>query len=388
MRAIVVHHSLSEFGGAELVAVAVIETLHEMGFEIELVTVEKPKNEMLRRIFDAKLDVKSIHCVLPSNLRLHKSQYSQLITQLLTLPLMLGKKADLIINTHADFPLPYLKRHTPLISYVHFPYIPHFSSVRQYPQRYQKSIVWKIYYTPYNILAGLLKPLVMFALKRSYVLTNSYYSKNEINREAPTVNPLIVRPPVDTEHFTNFESSQHRENKILVIGRIAPEKQLERAIEIGKFLPTNSKMYIIGRFKPSVRANNYLDKLESMINQYGLNNRIEILKNVSRDELREQMLSAKVYLHTKSDEHFGISIVEAVSAGLVPIVPASGGPKEFIPQCYHYRTNEEAAELITKYLDISQNERLTISKIANKFSKSEFKNKLKKIIDSILQSSC
>ena len=384
LRTILVHHSLDTFGGAERVAIATMEALHEMGFKIDLVTIKKPQVNILEKMFSTNLEVENIRWVLPYHANYKKSIYSQLVMQLLTIPLVLGKKADLIINTQADFPLPYIKRKIPLISYVHFPYIPYVRSVRDYPPRYQQSLLWKLYFAPYNVLSGLITLLLIFTLKRSFVITNSEFSKKAIERIIPEVHPIIVRPPVDTKMFASALSSTCRENKILVIGRIAPEKQLEKAIEVCRLLHVDAKMVIVGSFDPSARTLDYLKKLELMIEKYGLNKRIKILTNISRDELKEQMMTAKVYLHTKYDEHFGISIVEAISAGLIPIVPAHGGPVEFIPKRYHYRTLIEAAELIKKYIDVPQSERLAISKIADRFSKERFKIKIKKIINYVL----
>ena len=39
---------------------------------------------------------------------------------------------------------------------------------------------------------------------------------------------------------------------------------------------------------------------------------------------------AKVGLHTMKEEHFGISIVEMMTAGLITIAHASGGPRHDI----------------------------------------------------------
>jgi glycosyltransferase involved in cell wall biosynthesis len=63
--------------------------------------------------------------------------------------------------------------------------------------------------------------------------------------------------------------------------------------------------------------------------------------NASRDELRELYRSAAIYWHAtgygvdadkypSTQEHFGISTVEAMSAGAVPVVYATGGQKEIV----------------------------------------------------------
>ena len=48
-------------------------------------------------------------------------------------------------------------------------------------------------------------------------------------------------------------------------------------------------------------------------------------------------------------EHFGISVLEAMAAGLIPVVPNEGGIIEFVPKKYQFNTIEHAAEII-KYI--------------------------------------
>ncbi len=55
--------------------------------------------------------------------------------------------------------------------------------------------------------------------------------------------------------------------------------------------------------------------------------------NKPRDEILKIFTSAKVGLHTMKEEHFGIAIVEMMSAGLVTIAHASGGPLHDIIGC-------------------------------------------------------
>jgi glycosyltransferase involved in cell wall biosynthesis len=58
------------------------------------------------------------------------------------------------------------------------------------------------------------------------------------------------------------------------------------------------------------------------------------------------MSKSKVYLYPVAGEPFRIAVVEAMAAGLIPVVPYIGGNSEFVPQRYHYRTLEEPAEII------------------------------------------
>ncbi len=49
--------------------------------------------------------------------------------------------------------------------------------------------------------------------------------------------------------------------------------------------------------------------------------------NKPRDKILSLFKLAKVAIHTMREEHFGISIVEMMSAGLIVIAHASAGPK-------------------------------------------------------------
>jgi len=53
-------------------------------------------------------------------------------------------------------------------------------------------------------------------------------------------------------------------------------------------------------------------------------------KNMPFAKMISEFEQAKVGLHTMLEEHFGISIVEMMAAGLYTIAHNSGGPKEDI----------------------------------------------------------
>ena len=98
-------------------------------------------------------------------------------------------------------------------------------------------------------------------------------------------------------------------------------------------------------------------------------------------ELREILQRSKVYLHTGSDEPFGVSIVEAMSSGCITVVPDSGGPKEFVPKEYRYKTIEEAAFLVSSSIfEWSPEKSKDFVRISKEFSEEKFSKEFLRIM--------
>jgi glycosyltransferase involved in cell wall biosynthesis len=84
-------------------------------------------------------------------------------------------------------------------------------------------------------------------------------------------------------------------------------------------------------------------------------------------------------------EHFGMAVLEAMAAGLIPVVPNEGGLTEFVPQKYQFDTLEKAAEIIKyifKYLP--KTERIKISSDVSKFSNSHYIKGFQTILNELL----
>lgn len=83
---------------------------------------------------------------------------------------------------------------------------------------------------------------------------------------------------------------------------------------------------------------------------------IEIKPNISASELRELYSRASIYWHATgfsvsepaAQEHFGLTIVEGMAAGAVPVVFNSGGPREIVTHGEHgflFNSLEELVDL-------------------------------------------
>lgn len=69
-----------------------------------------------------------------------------------------------------------------------------------------------------------------------------------------------------------------------------------------------------------------VSKLRREVMDLGLDGKVEIIVNVPFSQLETWLARATIGLHTMWNEHFGISIVEMMAAGLIVIAHNSGGP--------------------------------------------------------------
>lgn len=363
----VVHHSLDGKGGSGRLAINTIELLKDMGFYVILIICQRPNLEKLKTTYNKDIHVDRIKALFPAQIRAF-GIYQRMLT---LIPAALTN-VDLLISTHGDL-LPYhITNRCPLISYCHYPTIA--LSMDGGASRYTNSLLWRSYFAPYERMTRYLsKP----AHVRGRVLTNSKFSKNAITRLYPDIEPTIVYPSADTKSFKKALMSDRREDKILVLCRFTPEKSIENALILAKKLHT--KTTIIGSLIPSNRY--YFDHLVQMSRSLGIEDLIEFKPNASFNAIIEEMFKSKVYLHTMRGEHFGISIVEAMSAGLIPVVPDYGGCAEIVPEEYQYDGIDTAYATIQSALDASFSDRKRVSDIADLFSDDTFKMSMKKIVE-------
>ncbi|PWA28404.1 hypothetical protein CCH79_00015957 [Gambusia affinis] len=67
--------------------------------------------------------------------------------------------------------------------------------------------------------------------------------------------------------------------------------------------------------------------LRGLCQELGVSDRVDFKLNVPFDELKRELVSATIGLHTMWNEHFGIGVVECMAAGTIVLAHKSGGPK-------------------------------------------------------------
>ncbi|GAB0099499.1 GDP-Man:Man(3)GlcNAc(2)-PP-Dol alpha-1,2-mannosyltransferase [Sergentomyia squamirostris] len=188
------------------------------------------------------------------------------------------------------------------------------------------------YYRMFAKLYGLM------GRRADIIMVNSSWTEGHINAlwQIP-LKTHRVYPPCDVSDLkkVTFIGNDDERIVILSVGQFRPEKdhplQLQAMYELRSLLVNDEALWnrlrlvIVG----SCRHEDDVERMKNMKDlskHLSLENNVEFKVNVTYQELLQCYQTAKIGLHTMWNEHFGISIVECMAAGLIMVANRSGGP--------------------------------------------------------------
>lgn len=314
MRMGILHASFEVAGGGEKFALELYRALEELSHDVELITFHRDLRE-LRRALNLLAPGRKFNIIanpVPLSYRvldlLNPGRFVRLKRLLLIKASQKYLRKDLgydvLFETISNVPLDVD------VSYIHYP------AIAEIVRKTRGGLLYDLY--------QIIVEYYVRSVKGSprLVLTNSSWTAKEVLMSYPWLRGKVhvLHPPVDVEYF-NEVSSTSKENIVITVSRYTPEKKLIKILEVAKGL--RDYRFVIagstGRYSQPV-----ISQLRSRIEGNDLDN-VKLLINVPRDRLRELLSKARFYLHPPFPEHFGISVVEAMSAGCVPIVYRDGG---------------------------------------------------------------
>ena len=131
----------------------------------------------------------------------------------------------------------------------------------------------------------------------------------------------VVHPPLSIEGGREMEVFRNKkENYILAVSRVSPEKGIERLIRAMPFVAPELSLVIAGE----VRDGPYHRKLKALATGLGVGGRVTFKGRVGREGLARLYSGAAVYVNPSVYEPFGMSIMEAASQALPVVIDGSG----------------------------------------------------------------
>jgi glycosyltransferase involved in cell wall biosynthesis len=410
MKANVIHGDFNPCGGAERLSLITMQALLEIGIDFDLTTLKSPHISKLQNTYGKNLVsvMEKINKINVINIMEELRQQQQEEDHE-------DYNYDITINTNGDAAPYYHSSFSKdnAITYCHFPSTKYhiesenieylktdlgmtersnvFSDNKNYEDINNPiDCKTKLQFSRRKECFDILKYGYWNLMRNSTVITNSEFSRRAIVNAFGMNNIYILSPPIDIETFRNVASMSNgddeRNDIVLVISRIAPHKKIENAIKLAKILKDNKigkGMKIVGNLYDYFF--DYYYELKHMVLDLGLTDYITFEINASLANLLYIIGESRVYFHPMVGDHFGMAVVEAMAAGLIPVVPNEGGPTEFVPREYQFNTIEQAAEIITYVFNhLPKTERIKINDNINKFSNSHYIDGFQTILNELL----
>jgi glycosyltransferase involved in cell wall biosynthesis len=376
-RIAVAHHNLMAKGGAEGVAMNVLESLQNR-YDVTLLTLTNPNIETLNKYYNTDVDERVIRIeqVGPFFPVLYDHSSSFHLFKNAVLSRLVKRRSDhfdLVVSTYNEITI-----RTPSLQYIHMPQFRRWLS--------NNTSERGPFFGIYDGICRAIERFEIETIRSSHLVANSAWTAS-VTEDAYGVQPAVVHPPVDTTGFVDTPWSE-RESGFVTIGRLTPYKNVLRTIKIIERLRARDHgvhLHVVG---PTLDTG-YAERVEAAA---ATNDFVHLEGEVSRTELVELISSHRYGIHGTDHEHFGMVVAELAAGGTIPFVPDGGGQREIV--CEHeellYKSAEEAVERIDRVLSdpyLQHNLRNELDDIEERFGRERFKRTICEIIERILNES-
>ncbi len=369
MKVAICHTHLQMLGGGERVALTIASALAKRGHSVALYGITSYEKSFFEKYYN--IDLSTVRFRTSFGLLSLLKVFGHYQKCIIPCILSKAKGFDLIIDTSSNGFYP-ICTDARSICYVHYPL-----------DKLPETPFMKLFLLPIRNRIG-------YSFDRyDRILCNSLFTKNEVSK-LTSQDVTVIYPPVD---IYNGPMCHDKEKIICTVGRITPEKNLEVMIasfkEIHATYP-DWRLVIVG----SCRNTGYLQTLKSSCE----NLPVEFHHNATHGKLCEVYSRASIYWHAKgfgveeksAYEHFGITTVEAMSYGCIPVVINKGGQCEIVDHGENGFRWDTASEMIhytkliiAKSIDQNATLRSNAVKKSKRYSEDIFRKEITSVIEEV-----
>ncbi len=253
---------------------------------------------------------------------------------------------------------------------------------------------------PGEYLSGASLPTLLIRRRRNRLFTNSFdaylpnsaFTKGHLEQLWPKIHPdkiMLLYPPIAPVPDLGLP----KEKLILACSRIDADKKLELLVDAYR-----GSDFLRGNYRLAIAGNNAIDSVDywKWLRGYAEGANIEFYPNASWDKIVELYNRAEVFWHCKGFgeedpymmEHFGMTTVEAMGAGCIPVVINKGGQAEIVTEGSGFKW-DTLQELVARTEELARDPGLRerMSRAAREraayFYTDEFRERLRAILDKL-----
>jgi glycosyltransferase involved in cell wall biosynthesis len=354
-------------GGGERVVTVIIQVLNRLGFEVTVYSEKKFSPEQIEMAFNRHVEICEV--IAPKQIDLYRTPvylrtYASLLNEFL---LRRIDDEDLFIDMSGGA-LPAYSR-IPDISYIVTP-TSYFELFHEYCSG---SIMRRLYLRPYvNMVRWLLSRLSN--IKIVYCV-NRYTQEMLPHLGLPQIETRVLYPPTNIAEWKPKKESARQ--GVISVARFAPRKRHDWQVAIMNGI--KEELLMVGAASDQEEQN----VLQSIRQIAPSNVKISLSRLYT---LKDSLWKSKVFLNT-ADGQPGISIVEAIAAGCIPLVHDSGGAEEIVPISeLRFQTIDEARSKLKMALNGKFDHHLEyLQKHIQQFDEKVFQHSFSQAIEEIIK---
>jgi glycosyltransferase involved in cell wall biosynthesis len=196
-------------------------------------------------------------------------------------------------------------------------------------------------------------------------LSNSKFTK-ELVRKMYGVNSSVLYPPIPTSKYYHLDRKGSRKSSILIT-RPEATTGVSFLSEVASLLPKDVTFVIIGNIDKAGR------EALRYIKNVGIG--YEYLGFVNEEAKIEAFRNCSVYINLARNETFGMSVVEAMASGCIPIAHESGAIPEYLPEKFCYSELQEIPEKVAAFINAKSDVRDELRHISSRFDEGVFRKR-------------
>lgn len=274
-----------------------------------------------------------------------------------------------------------------VIAYVHYPFISDdmIDRVRRGAITYNNSntisqniVLTGLKLAYYRVILWAYRLCGLFA---NTAMVNSRWTAAHMARVWPKSNISLVYPPCDIENFVPLKASP-RKRQIVSLAQFRPEKGHELQLEaFAKMKNRQGVTLILAGGARNDEDRNRVACLKQRAQELKIDDQVRFEVEITFQRIKELLNESLIGLHTMVDEHFGISIVEFMAAGLITVANDSGGPRSDIiddgKNGYRASSTDRYALILDKILALPEEEcelirKCALEKVRKQFTVEQF----------------
>lgn len=225
----------------------------------------------------------------------------------------------------------------PGVQYIHYP-VRHVAPLAADLRWYHRK--WAL--TVYARLWSLVAPFDDATMRANVTLVNSAWT-GALVANVHGIAARVVYPPA--AGLFRDVPWRERDDGFLCVGRISPEKRIEDVIAVVRRVRARrsaAHLHVAGSDDHAA----YARRVRRLARRAGP--WVSIDGTLSIEELQRLMTTHRYMLHGMREEHFGMSVAQALRAGCIPFVPDGGGQVEVVGDepLLRYRSVNDAVDKI------------------------------------------